>query len=88
MENTFLQSALAQYQGKIMWQTNQQEVSDCAALLAACNAGSNLKELGMKIAQLGLSDHDRKLLGAMYQAKQRILQESGNWNLKEVEPMQ
>lgn len=84
--NSFVDKAIEIFEGQIMWQTNPSLVGEAAMRIAACYTGRELRDYGLKLANAGLSDHDRQMLGAMYKIKARVLQKAGNWDLGATDP--
>jgi hypothetical protein len=83
---SFRDKALDMFGASEMWQSDSGLVAAAAQYIALCMTGDQLKSYGQKLAQEGLSPHDRQLLGGMYRAKELILKNAGVWNLKAVEP--
>lgn len=70
-----------------MFMTNPEKVADSASFMASCSTGRDLTAHGKRLAEMGLSDHDRRLLGAMYKVKAQIIRELGQWDDREKEPV-
>ena len=88
MENNFVSSFFEIFGGgQVMFMTNPEKVRDSASFMASCCTGKDLMAHGKRLAEMGLSDHDRRLLGAMYKVKMQIIQEMGNREYHEKEPV-
>lgn len=82
LRNAFVESALTKFQGTIMFVTRPELIADASKFFAECSTGRDLIEYGKRLAGAGLSNHDRRLLGAMYKVKEQILKELGQWELR------
>lgn len=76
--------ATATRQGHVVWQTDIVLVTAACQFISQIETGEQLRRYASRLAKEQLTDHDRRLIGAVYLAKQKILIESGGWSNTDV----